>query len=81
MARHKLMINLIDGLPKINPVASARPKTIGRNMVAAAELDIAGRYAFLCILRSDLVIEIHLKPVLFPRAGFRYDVKQNQMAR
>ena len=79
-AHHELMVDLVDGLAEIDPAVAAGAVAVGRDVVAADELDLAGRHRAMRVGRRNVPVVVDLEPVFLPGAGFGDDVQQHQMA-
>jgi hypothetical protein len=53
---------------------------VGRDVVAADELDLLGRDLEMGVRGADLVVVIDLQPVPFPGPRFGDDMQERQMA-
>src|SRR5207245_4485212 len=79
-AHHELMVDLVDRLPEIDPAVAAGAMTIGRDVIADYELDIARGHRAVRFARGDVTVVVDLEAMLFPGAGFGDHVQQNEMA-
>ncbi len=79
-AHDQPMIQQTHGLAEVNPFVAHRTANVGRKMIAADEFDRAVGDVLVRILRSDLVVVIHVKAVLRPGTRVVHDVKKRQMA-
>ena len=61
-AHDQTMIQQADGLAEVNPFVAGRTANVGREMIAADELDRAVGDVLVRIFRSDFVIVIHFQP-------------------
>src|SRR6185312_13407426 len=76
---YQLVVHLIDGLAEIDPAVAAGAVGVGRDMVAADELDIAGGNRAMRLGGGDIAIVVDLEPVPLPGAGFGDDMQQDEM--
>src|SRR5262249_39709350 len=78
---HELGIDGVERLPEIDPLVAARPVPVGRDVVAAHELDLPARHQAMGIALGDLEIVIDIEAMFGPRAGFSDHMQKIEMSR
>src|SRR4051794_6474502 len=69
----------VERLPEIDPAVAARAMPVGRDVVAADELDLAARNLTMRVVLADLVVVVDVEAVLRPRPRFGDYVQQVEM--
>jgi hypothetical protein len=72
-------MDVIDALPEVDPVVAARAMSIGGDVIAADELDLAGGDLLVGVAGRNAAIVSHFEPVPFPRARFGNDVQERKV--
>jgi hypothetical protein len=78
-ARHQADVDRVHRLAEVDPVVATGAVGIGRDVVAADELDVTRGDLAVGIARRDLVVVLHVEPVLLPRSRFGDDVEEGKM--
>jgi hypothetical protein len=64
---HELRLHRIQGLSEVHPLVAARAMAVGRDVIAADELNLPARHGSVRVALADLVVVVDVKPMPGPR--------------